>query len=76
MLSENQAFLDLPDEITPRMNELLHSVPVADRDTNQPEVFKYGLYRKDEHAVVYRHVFYGGVDTYVYGLPPGSEERD
>jgi hypothetical protein len=76
MLSENQAFLDLPDEVTPRMNELLRSVPVADRDTNQPQVFKYGLYRRDEYAAVYRLVFYGAVDTYVYGLPPEVEERD
>jgi hypothetical protein len=41
MLSENQAFLDLPDSITPQMNALFRSVPVADRDTNQPDVFKY-----------------------------------
>jgi len=53
MLSEGRAFYDLPDELTPRLNELLRSVPVADRDTNQPEVFKYGLYRKDQYAAIY-----------------------
>jgi hypothetical protein len=73
MLSENVAFLDLPDPYTPRINELLRSVPVADRDTNQPEVFKYGVYRSEHHRVIYRLVFYGGVDIYVYGLGPDEE---
>lgn len=76
MLSEDQAFYDLPDELTPRMNELLRSVPVADRDTNQPAVFKYGLYRKNQDAAVYRLIFYGGVEVFVYGLPPEYQERD
>lgn len=72
MLSENQGFLDLPDDFTPRTNALLRSVPTADRDTNQPEVFKYGVYRREEYSVIYRLVFYGGVDIYAFGTPPGS----
>ena len=76
MLSEGQAFYDLPDAITPQINAAFHRVPVADRDTNQPEVFMYGVYRESEHRVVYRLVFYGGVETYVYGLPPEEKEQD
>lgn len=76
MLSENQAFLDLPDPLTPRMNALLRSVPVADRDTNQPEVFKYGVYQgREAYSVVYRLVFYGAVETFVFALPPGDDNE-
>ena len=74
MLSENQAFLDLPDELTPQMNVLLRSVPVADRDTNQPAVYQYGVYRGEKYQVVYRLRFYGGVDTYVWGVPSAKED--
>ncbi len=76
MLSENQAFLDIPDPLTPRMNTLLRSVPVADKDTNQPEVFRYGVFRKEKYGVIYRLVFYGGVETYVYGLPTEEETHE
>jgi hypothetical protein len=72
MLSENQGFLDLPDDFTPQTNAFLRSVPTADRDTNQPDVFKYGVYRGEEYRVIYRLVFYGAVDIYAFGTPPGS----
>jgi len=76
MLSENTAFLDLPDPYTPKINAFLRSVPVTDRDTNQPEVFQYGLYRGEGYNIVYRLCFYGGVDTYVWGIPLDDEEED
>lgn len=69
MLSEGQAFYDMPDPFNPRTRAALRSVPVADRHTNQPEVFKYGVYRRAEHRVIYRLVFYGGVDIYAIGIP-------
>ena len=76
MLSENQAFLDLPDPMTPQINAMLRSVPVADRDVNQPEVFQYGVYRGEKYSIVYRLRFYGGVDTYVWGIPLGEEDDE
>jgi hypothetical protein len=76
MLSEGQAFYDLPDNITPQINAALRQVPVADGDINQPEVFKYAVYYHTEYRAIYRLVFYGGVEVYVYGLPPDEEEHD
>jgi hypothetical protein len=69
MLSEGQAFYDMPDNHSPYIRAMLRSVPVADRDTNQPEVFKYGVYQRPEHRIIYRLVFYGGVDIYAIGIP-------
>lgn len=69
MLSEGQAFYDMPDNFSPYIRAMLRSVPVADRDTNQPEVFKYGVYQRPEHRIIYRLVFYGGVDVYAIGIP-------
>lgn len=69
MLADSLAFNDIPDNINPEIRAVLRSVPTADRDTNQPEVFKYGVYRLVEHRIIYRLVFYGGVDIYAIGLP-------
>jgi hypothetical protein len=54
---------------------MLRNIPIVDRDTNQPEVFKYGVFHQTEHRVIYKLVFYGGVDIYAIGIPddvPGS----
>lgn len=69
MLSEGQAFYDLPDNVNPEARRILRSVPTADRDTNQPDVFKYGVFQNIDHRVIYKIVFYGGVDMYTIGLP-------
>jgi len=69
MLSEGQAFHDMPDDFNPQARAVLRNLPVADRDTNQPEVFKYGVYRSVDHRVIYKLVFYGGVDIYALGIP-------
>jgi hypothetical protein len=69
MLSEGQAFHDMRDDFNPQARAFLRNVPVADRDTNQPEVFKYGVFRQADHRVIYRLVFYGGVDIYAIGIP-------
>lgn len=71
-LSENVAFLDLPDPYTPQTNAYLRTLPTVDKDTSQPEVFRYGVYREHDYRVTYRMVFYGGVEVYAYGTPPGS----
>lgn len=68
MLSEGQAFYDMPDAFNPKARAILRSVPTTDRHTNQPEVFKYGVYRDLDHRVIYKLVFYGGVDIYAIGL--------
>lgn len=71
MLSEDEGFRGLPDEINRRMRLGSRQVPTADRDTNQPDVFRYGIQRgDDEFKVFYRLVFYGGVDIYVFGTKP------
>lgn len=69
MLSEGQAFYDMPDNFNPQARAVLRNLPTADRDTNQPEVFKYGVYRSADHRVIYKLVFYGGVDIYAIGIP-------
>ncbi len=69
MLSEGQAFYDMVDHWNPQARAILRNIPTANRDTNQPEVFKYGVYRDEEHRVIYKLVFYGGVDIYTLGLP-------
>lgn len=69
MLSEGQAFYDMPDHFNPQARAVLRNVPVADRDTNQPEVFKYGVFHQEGHRVIYKLVFYGGVDIYAIGIP-------
>lgn len=69
MLSEGQAFHDMPDDFNPQARAVLRNIPVADRDTNQPEVFKYDVFRQTEHRVIYKLVFYGGVDIYAIGIP-------
>ena len=75
MLADGFAFHDIPDDINPQIRAVLRSVPTADRDTNQPEVFKYGVYRLEEHRIIYRLVFYGAVDIYAIGLPKeGTDE--
>ena len=65
-------FSNVSNTTTPQMNALFRSIPTTDRDTNQPDVFKYGVYRSAEYGVIYKLVFYGGVDFYVFGVPPGS----
>lgn len=67
MVSQCEGFLDLPDQTNPRMRNLFRRVPVADRDTNQPEVFRYGLYRGVGHEAIYRLVFFEGVEVYAMG---------
>lgn len=75
MVSENEGFLDLPDEVNPYMRGLVRKMPAPEYDTNQPEVFKYGVYQGAEpHEVFYRLVFYGGVDIYAFGLPPNAPD--
>ncbi len=69
MLSEGQAFYDLPDDFNPQARSLLRSIPVADRNTNQPEVFRYGVVSVKDYEIIYRLMFYGGVDIYALGLP-------
>jgi len=76
MVSENEGFRDLPDNINPRMRQLVRRMPAAERDTNQPDVFRYSVYRGDEpHKVFYRLVFYGGVDIYAFGAAPGLQDE-
>ena len=55
-----------------KINATLRDVPVADRDTNQPEVFKYGLYH-EMNGLIYRFVFYGAVDIYLFGSASTQE---
>jgi hypothetical protein len=71
MISQNQGFRGLLDRQNPQLRAMLRNVPAAERHTNQPEVFRYGLYRgQHEHEVLYRLLFYGGVDIYVFGAAP------
>jgi hypothetical protein len=76
MVSENEGFYDKPDKINPQLREVVRRMPAADRDTNQPDVFKFAVYRgKLPHEVFYRLVFYGGVDVYAFGSLPNFERR-
>ena len=63
------------DDINPQIRTFLRSINVDRRATNQPEVFNYGVYRKSEleHRIIYKLVFYGGVDIYAIGLPNDSD---
>ena len=71
MISQNQGFRGLVDRHNPQLRAMLRNVPAAARDTNQPEVFRYGLYRGQEaHEVLSRLLFYGGVDIYAFGAAP------
>ncbi len=71
MLSDDEGFRGLPDEGNRRIRFGARQVPTADQDTNQPDVFRYGIQRGDEEfKVFYRLVFYGGVDIYVFGTRP------
>ena len=72
-LSEGQAFYDMPDDINPQIRATLRSIKVDGRATRQPEVFNYGVYRESEHRVIYKLVFYGGVDIYTLGIPNESD---
>lgn len=45
MVSENEGFYDRPDRINPQLREMVRRMPAADRDTNQPDVFRYTVYR-------------------------------
>ena len=66
-------FYDVVDNINPQIRAFLRSMKVEGRATNQPEVFNYGVYRNIEHRVIYKLVFYGGVDVYLIGIPNDSD---
>jgi hypothetical protein len=73
MLSDGQAFHDMVDNINPQIRAFLRSIKVQGRATNQPEVFNYGGYRGIDHRVIYKLIFYGGVDVYTIGIPNDSD---
>lgn len=76
MLSQREGFQDLQDQNNRRMRNMFRRVAVANRDTNQPEVFRYGLNRGGGHEAIYRLVFFGGVEVYAMGaLTPRPPEE-
>jgi hypothetical protein len=71
MVSQNEGFYDRPDMVNPYLRQLFRQAPAAQRDTNQPEVFRYGVNRGElPHEVFYRLLFYAGADVYVFGATP------
>jgi len=77
MISENRGFRGLVDTHNPQLRAMLRNVPAAEQHTNQPEVFRYGVYRgQEEHEVLYRLLFYGGVDIYAFGATPEQLENN
>jgi hypothetical protein len=71
----SQPFYDEVDNINPQIRAFLRSIKVEGRKTNQPEVFNYGVYRHIDmaHRIIYKLVFYGGVDVYTIGIPNDSD---
>ena len=63
------------DNINPQIRAFLRSIQVDGRETNQPEVFNYGVYGNSDtkHRIIYKLVFYGGVDIYTIGIPNDSD---
>lgn len=66
---------DRVDDMNPQIRAFLRSIKVDGRATNQPEVFNYGVYGNSdtEHRIIYKLVFYGGVDIYTIGIPNDSD---
>lgn len=62
------------DTLNQQMREVFNSAPVAYKDTNHPEVFKYAVYQVDEWRLVYKFQFYEGFIVYAFGME--NEEAD
>ena len=62
------------DNVNPQIRAFVRSIKVDGRATNQAEVFNYGVYGSSdtEHRIIYKLVFYGGVDIYAIGIPNDS----
>ncbi len=64
-LVTKQSLSNIPDHINEKVRAAFGKLVISDRNTNQPEVFKYGIYQDDEHHTVYRLEFYEAVLIYV-----------
>jgi hypothetical protein len=71
-VGEGQAFYDIPDHVNPPLRTAFKRLVVTDKDTNQPEVFKYAIYQDHQGYTIYKMEFYQGVLVYAAGFP--SEE--
>jgi len=60
----------LPDPETAEYRKILSYLPVVDKDTNHPDVFKYALYTGTEKHFGYKMTFYEGFIVYAMGVVP------
>jgi hypothetical protein len=74
-VSEGQGFYGLPDNVNPPLREAFRRLAVTDKDTNQPEVFKYAIYQDDKEQTIYKMEFYEGVLVYAVGFPDNEEGK-
>ncbi len=65
----------MPDHVNPPLRAAFKRLAVTDKDTNQPEVFKYAIYEDQQEHTIYKMEFYEGVLVYAVGFPDNETEQ-
>lgn len=64
MRSADYELLGIPAPQNRLIRDALTRLAFIDKETSQPDVFRYGWIQESEYKIAYRFVFYGGVFVY------------